>query len=221
MRRDDDWDGFGQRLTGSGTTIFDAVPIADEDVEPYANGTSGPSRQLAVYQLVHLATLTGIGQAAVAEAVAFVNQRTRNLANPTQPSPRLDPQVQQVIAAAFESKSFAATATTLAAADVVESGVSDTADAAVFAAQTAVIELVLGLTTELFEVGGASAVTDRFRLDRHWRNARTLASHNPAITRQTILGDHLLNRTRPSDAIRRGATYDRPSGAVIGRVMAG
>jgi alkylation response protein AidB-like acyl-CoA dehydrogenase len=202
VRRIDDWDGFGQRLTGSGTTIFDAVPIADEDVEPYENGTSGPSRQLAVYQLVHLATLAGIGQAAVAEAVAFVNQRTRNLANPTQPSPRLDPQVQQVIGR-LESKSFAATATALAAADVVERAVSDAADAAVFAAQTAVIELVLGLTTELFEVGGASAVTDRFQLDRHWRNARTLASHNPAITRQTILGDHLLNGTSPSTWVQR------------------
>lgn len=151
---------------------------------------------------MHLATLSGIGQAAVVDAVAFVNQRTRNLANPAQPSPRLDPQVQQVIGR-LQSKSFAATATTLAAVDAVDQGPGDAADAAAYAAQTAVIELVLGLTTELFEVGGASAVTDRFRLDRHWRNARTLASHNPAITRQTILGDHLLNDTSPSTWVQR------------------
>ncbi|HLU59372.1 MAG TPA: acyl-CoA dehydrogenase family protein [Pseudonocardia sp.] len=202
VRRLDDWDGFGQRLTGSGTTVFEDVPIADEDVEPYENGAPRPSSQAAIYQLVHLATLAGIGQAAVADAVAYVAQRTRNLANPAHPRPRLDPQVQQVVGR-VQSKSFAATATTLAAVGVLERGAGDAADAAVFAAQAAVIELVLGLTTELFEVGGASAVTERFRLDRHWRNARTLASHNPVITRQTVLGDHLLNGTSPSTWVRR------------------
>lgn len=59
--------------------------------------------------------------------------------------------------------------------------------------------LVLDLTTEIFEVGGASAVTERFRLDRHWRNARTPASHNPVIYRQTIVGDAVLIGTSPSE----------------------
>ncbi|WP_281689828.1 acyl-CoA dehydrogenase family protein [Pseudonocardia thermophila] len=198
----DDWDGFGQRLTGSGTTVFEDVPIAGEDVEPYENGAARPSTLVAIYQLVHLATLAGIAQAAVADTVAFVSQRTRNLANPAQPRPRFDPQVQQVVGR-LQSKAFAATATALAAVDVLEQEPGDAADAAVFAAQTAVIELVLGLTSELFEVGGASAVTERFRLDRHWRNARTLASHNPAIVRQTIVGDHLLNGTSPTSWARR------------------
>jgi hypothetical protein len=42
---------------------------------------------------------------------------------------------------------------------------------------------VLAETTELFEVGGASAVGTGHALDRHWRNVRTIASHNPAIQR--------------------------------------
>lgn len=128
--------------------------------------------------------------------------------------PQLDPQVQQVVGR-LQSSAFAATATTLAAVDVLDRAhraeltgtatdeLYDAADVAAFTAQTAVVELVLGLTTELFEVGGASAVTDRFRLDRHWRNARTLASHNPAIYRQTIVGDHVLNGTSPSEWTRR------------------
>jgi hypothetical protein len=40
----------------------------------------------------------------------------------------------------------------------------------------------------LFGVGGASAVAERFRLDRHWRNAHTLASHNPVIYRDRLVG---------------------------------
>jgi alkylation response protein AidB-like acyl-CoA dehydrogenase len=62
---------------------------------------------------------------------------------------------------------------------------------------------VLGLVTQLFEAGGASAVTERFRLDRHWRNARTLASHNPVIYCDRIVGDYVLNGTSPSGAYVR------------------
>ncbi len=66
----DDWDGFGQILTASGTTRFVDVPVEaghvviDDDRFKYG---------AAFYQLVHLATLAGIGRAAtreVAKAVA-------------------------------------------------------------------------------------------------------------------------------------------------------
>ncbi|QSR27104.1 acyl-CoA dehydrogenase [Nocardioides aromaticivorans] len=217
VQRIDDWDGFGQRLTGSGTTIFEDVPIHLDDVEIHPNGDFSGSYLLAFFQLVHLATLAGIGKAAVDDAVAFVRQRGRNFANPAYPDPAQDPQVQQVVGR-VQGRAFAAEATTIAAAERVEAAYQvqvaggpgpggtepfDEADAATFAAQSVVIDTVLALVTELFEVGGSSAVTDRFRLDRHWRNARTLASHNPAIYRQTIVGDHLLNGTPPSAWISR------------------
>jgi alkylation response protein AidB-like acyl-CoA dehydrogenase len=210
----DDWDGFGQRLTASGTTLFDEADIHPEDVESYPNGEVPRSYLAAFFQLVHLATLSGIGRAAVADAAAFVRQRRRNLLNPEYSSPREDPLVQQVIGR-IAGASFAAEATTLAAVDAVQDvyqaqtdgeatdELFDRADAAVFQAQGQVITLVLGLVTELFEVGGASAVTDRFRLDRHWRNARTLASHNPVIYRNRIVGDYLLNDTSPRAALTR------------------
>ncbi|MFT4087374.1 MAG: acyl-CoA dehydrogenase family protein [Gordonia sp. (in: high G+C Gram-positive bacteria)] len=209
VKRIDDWDGFGQRLTGSGTTVFDDVQVPDGDVEIYPNGEFSGTYLLAVLQLNHLATLAGIGQAAVRDAASFVRQRGRNLINPRYADPSSDPQVQQVVGR-LAGASFAATATTLAAAaavgeiaDAVVAGTAtpelfDAADAAVFSAQTVVAELVLGAVTELFEVGGSSAVTDRFGLDRHWRNARTLASHNPAIYRQTLVGDYVLNGRSPS-----------------------
>ena len=46
-------------------------------------------------------------------------------------------------------------------------------------------------------MGGASATLRTRGLDRHWRNARTAASHNPAIYKQRILGDHAVNGTEP------------------------
>jgi alkylation response protein AidB-like acyl-CoA dehydrogenase len=54
---------------------------------------------------------------------------------------------------------------------------------------------VLSVTTELFEVGGASATSTSRALDRHWRNARTLSSHNPVIYQERAIGDRLLNGT--------------------------
>lgn len=209
VHRIDDWDGFGQRLTGSGTTIFDDVETLDEDVEPYDNGLVPQSYLMAFFQLVHLATLAGIGRAAVADAALFVRQRTRNLGRPDVTGPVDDPLVQEVVGQ-LAGASFAADATTLAAAAAVQeayeavaggatsSEVFDRADIAVFSAQSQVIRLVLGLTTQLFEVGGASAVTEAFRLDRHWRNARTLASHNPVIYRDRLVGDYLLTGTTPN-----------------------
>ena len=58
-------------------------------------------------------------------------------------------------------------------------------------------DAVLNAATRLFDVGGASAVQEDRRLDRHWRNARTLASHNPVIFKARVVGDHALNGTTP------------------------
>ena len=40
----------------------------------------------------------------------------------------------------------------------------------------------------LFELGGASATKRSNNLDRHWRNARTLASPNPGTTKVAAIG---------------------------------
>ena len=48
----------------------------------------------------------------------------------------------------------------------------------------------------LFDAGGASATSRERNLDRHWRNARTLASHNPAMYKARALGDLRINGER-------------------------
>ena len=57
-------------------------------------------------------------------------------------------------------------------------------------------ELTLRSATALFDVGGASAATKGKNLDRHWRNARTLASHNPAVYKAQLVGAYELHGTR-------------------------
>lgn len=47
-------------------------------------------------------------------------------------------------------------------------------------AQTTISSLALEATASLFDALGASATSLSKSLDRHWRNARTITSHNPA-----------------------------------------
>ena len=71
------------------------------------------------------------------------------------------------------------------------------AEVAVDQAQLVIIAAALSATTKIFDALGASGVSERRGLDRHWKNARTLASHNPRVYKARILGDWLINRIDP------------------------
>lgn len=222
VSRIDDWDGFGQRMTGSGTTIFENVKIdpahivrrfsaADRYANPY---------QKAFLQLVLLSSIAGVGRAVLRDAIDFAQRKTRAFGVPGQSSPREDPLVQRVVGR-IGSLSFAADSMVESVARAIEdvhhrfhAGTADEAvhakaEIKAFQAQQMVIDLVLQASTLLFEVGGASATSEKRRLDRHWRNARTAASHNPAIFRERAIGDYYLNGTIPDAAWWAAAEKER------------
>jgi alkylation response protein AidB-like acyl-CoA dehydrogenase len=231
VTRIDDWDGFGQRMTGSGTTKFERVPVRleqilrrrsldekEDEAEDKLAGTDETHDEakekhdetygLSFLQMILLTSIAGVGRAALRDVIAFVQPRTRGFGIPGKSSPRNDPLVQRVVGR-ISSLVFAAESIVENNANNLEvlyqarlSGNAQPADYVAaniktFQAQQLVIDLVLQATTLLFEVGGASATSERRRLDRHWRNARTAASHNPAIYRERAIGDYLLNGTVP------------------------
>ncbi len=226
VTRIDDWDGFGQRLSGSGTTRFDNVAVPAEHVlRRFKPGELRAESYISsFYQLFHLATLAGIARAALRDATEFVQGRTRAFGVPGQSSPKDDPLVQRVIGR-LSSLAYASETLVLATAQVLENvhqaELTETAheadyveaDIRTFQAQQLVLEQVLEATTLLFEVGGASATSQARRLDRHWRNARTLASHNPAIYRERALGNYYLNGISPGAAWRALHEQDSAHGA--------
>ena len=71
--------------------------------------------------------------------------------------------------------------------------------AEVEAAQAQVIasDWIPRAATELFNALGASDTRVSKALDRHWRNARTVATHNPLIYKARIVGDWSINGTEP------------------------
>jgi alkylation response protein AidB-like acyl-CoA dehydrogenase len=212
---EDDWDGFGQRLTGSGTTRFDRVEIREDQIIRRISVEQPPKTSyiIAYYQLFHLATLAGIARAVLKDAIEFTKAKTRTFAVPGKSSPRNDPLVQKVIGR-LASLSFSVDTLVEGVADAIEASYQaslrgedatqlyTSANIKSYQAQQIVIEQVLEATTLLFEIGGASAVSEARRLDRYWRNARTLASHNPAIQRERAIGDFWLNGTPPVGVIQ-------------------
>lgn len=217
-RVSDDWNGFGQKGTGSGTATFDDISVPADHVLPFEERFP---HQTAFYQLNLLATLTGIAKAALADVVEAVQKRTRNFSHANAPRVRDDAQVLARIGE-IAAAVYAAEAATLRVAAsvqaVADAALSDAGEIARLVevseiesstAQVVVSELVLRATSDIFDALGASATARPLALDRHWRNARTVASHNPRILKARVVGANLVNGTPPPYAWSIGGTRRR------------
>jgi alkylation response protein AidB-like acyl-CoA dehydrogenase len=210
----DDWDGFGQRLTASGTSVFRNVVVPAADV---ITDTEHTPYDTGVYQLIHVATLAGIARAAVRDVAAEVRGRTRTFSHGNGTRPSEDIQVQQVVGE-VSALAFASEAAALRVAELVQEayeahlvlprGEADSAAVAVeFAssqAQIVVTEQAQRVASTIFNALGASSTRKGLQLDRHWRNARTISSHNPVIYKSRIVGDWEINGTVPEFVWRSG-----------------
>ncbi|MRS18270.1 monooxygenase [Enterobacteriaceae bacterium RIT692] len=208
VTREDDWDGFGQRLTGSGTTRFANAHVEQAHVYDFATRFR---YQTAFYQHVLLATLAGIGRAVARDGAQAVAARNRVYSHGNGGAVRHDAQILQVIGE-ITSLAFAVEATVIRATHSLQSAYvahvsSDEAQVAAAnvlaeaeAGQAQVIasELVTRAATELFNALGASDTRVSKALDRHWRNARTVSSHNPVVYKARDIGDWKVNGTAPT-----------------------
>ncbi len=201
----DDWDGFGQRLTGSGTTTLRDIWIEPDEVVFDTEGAFyGQPYTGTVPQLVLTAINAGILRAILRDASALVRRRQRSFQHAPTALPAQDPLLQQTVGQ-IASYAFAAAASVLAAAealdrlDVVrdraEPDLEPAHEASLQASKAKVVvdELAIRAAGLLLDVGGASATKQVYNLDRHWRNARTLASHNPGVYKSRAIGDYEIN----------------------------
>lgn len=209
----DDWNGFGQTLTASGTAIFANVAIAADDINEEIHFRYSP----AFYQLIHLATLAGIGRAQSGEVAQQVASRTRTYSNGNAPRAAQDAQILQVVGR-LRGAAYSSGAIVLHAASAVQraydahfSGDQEVENHAVAIAElevsqslNVVSDLLLNASSTLFDALGASATLKPLALDRFWRNVRTLSSHNPRIYKDRIVGDFAVNGTLPPEQWRIG-----------------
>jgi alkylation response protein AidB-like acyl-CoA dehydrogenase len=210
LKLEDDWDGFGQRLTGTGSTILDNVFVAEDEFEELGNPDElqPPTYQYAFLQLYLQAVAAGILRAVRNDAVALVRRRKRGFSHSQAKAPSADPQVLQVVGE-IAADAFAAEAIVLAASDAIEEagrsvkdGLPDRAAAeraqiASAQAKVAIDRFAHETASRLFDAGGASATQSVYNLDRHWRNARTASTHNPTFAKATAIGDFYVNGKAP------------------------
>lgn len=204
----DDWPGFGQQTTASGSANYRDAHVDADDLFPAVDRFS---YQALFYQTSLLSVLAGITKATQRDGIAALTARTRNYSHGLADDPAEDAQLLQVIgrvsALAFSAESAvqrsSATLDLVAAAHASGDRAAEH-EAHVFAtvettqAQVAIIEAALTATTIVFDALGSSGVSKHRALDRHWRNARTLASHNPRVYKERILGEWFVHGSDPT-----------------------
>jgi alkylation response protein AidB-like acyl-CoA dehydrogenase len=207
----DDWGGFGQRFTASGTTVFNDVEVRDG----YAIPRTEPAIDTylgAFYQFVHSATQAGIIRRVTEDLGDVVRRRHRTYPLATVQEPRHDPQVLEVVGEVDTARFAAASAVEALARSFDAYNASHSQDeldaASIRSAQVQVLNTRLAgeATWNLFNAASASATSADLALDRHWRNARTISSHNPVIYKARAVGDHVVNGALPDVHHGFGAT---------------
>ena len=204
---EDDFDAMGQRLTASGTTTLNHVRVLSEELVPSTVFALGPQLRSIVTpfaQIFLAAVEAGIARNALTDAVNFAQHHARPIKHSSASRSVDDPYVEYSVGD-IAARAYAAEATVLRAADSIDAawaaGLHQDAinRAAVDVAQAQYIaaEAALRASEWLFDVGGASTTARQHNLDRHWRNARTVANHNPRHWKAAAVGAYYLKGTPP------------------------
>ncbi len=199
----DDWSGFGQRTTASGSVSLRDVFIDARDVVPAHLGYDLPSANGPVSQIIQAAVDLGIAQAAIDDTIRFVRTLSRPWIDSGQEHAWQDP---YTIAAVGDLmlRLHAAEAVLELAGRAVDRAIAEADEQTVGAASLKVAEAKV-LTTEiallaankLHELAGTRSSLLQHGLDRHWRNARTHTLHDPVRWKYAIIGNHALNGELP------------------------
>lgn len=203
----DDWSGFGQRTTGSGSVVLQQVPVAAEDVVPFQAAFERPTSLGPFAQLLHAAIDTGIARAAYEDTLSFVRNSSRPWIDAGVDKASDDPLTLKAIGR-LAIHLHAAEALLERAGEFVDQAQAEPSAESVAAASIAVAEaraisteVSLAASSKLLELAGSRATLAEHNLDRHWRNARTHTLHDPVRWKYHAVGNYYLNDELPP---RRG-----------------
>lgn len=205
LRVVDDWSGFGQRTTASGTVLLNNVRVDADLVVDNWRLNESPNIQGAVSQLIQAAIDLGIAREAIADTVRFVRERSRPWIDAKVERNSDDPYVIADIGK-LSIELHAAQALLRKAGRVLDEVSASPVDAqaaarasiAVAEAKVLSTELSLLASEKLFELSGSRATLAEFNLDRHWRNARVHTLHDPVRWKYHAIGAYRLNGTLPA-----------------------
>ena len=202
----DDWSGFGQRTTGSGTVKFNNVQVAAEDIIPFDSAFSQATLVGPFAQVMHAAIETGIARAAFEETLHRVRQAR----------PWIDSGVDQATADPLTLFELGRIVADVRASEVLLKQAARSIDAAkpqptaaniakasldVAKVRAHSTETALKASSKLIELAGSRGSQREDGLDRFWRNARVHTLHDASRWKYYFIANHLLNGVLPP---RRG-----------------
>jgi SfnB family sulfur acquisition oxidoreductase len=204
----DDWSGFGQRTTGSGSVVFDNVPVGALGVVDHYRAFERPTAMGAFAQILHAAVDLGIARGAFAATLDFIRNHARPWIDSGKDKASEDPYTISAIGdlstrltAAEALVRRAGRYVEIARENPLEGNVAE-ASIAVAEARVATTDVSLQISNALFELGGTRSTLEALNLNVYWRNARTHTLHDPVRWKYFSIGNYWLNGTPPP---RRGS----------------
>ena len=175
----DDWSGFGQRITASGSVVLENVRVKSDWIVPAYQAYDRPTLTGPLSQIIQAAIDSGIARAALNETVRFVRERSRPWIDSHVERAGDDPltisEVGNVTIRVHAAEALLARAARLFDVANFEPNEEDVAEVAVAVNEAKVLttETAILATNKLFELAGTQSTLAVHGLDRHWRNART------------------------------------------------
>ncbi|MFM0731296.1 SfnB family sulfur acquisition oxidoreductase [Paraburkholderia sediminicola] len=202
----DDWSGFGQRTTASGTVVLENISVPASHVFPAHRVSDFPTLNGPISQIIQAAIDAGIGRAALDDTLTFVRARSRPWIDSGVERASDDPltvreighlHIQLHAAEALLERAARVLDEIAAQGDSTEDDVAR-ASVAVGEAKVLTTEIALLASEKLFELAGTQATLAEHGLDRHWRNARTHTLHDPVRWKYHLVGNYYLNGVKPA-----------------------
>ncbi|MFV5264441.1 SfnB family sulfur acquisition oxidoreductase [Acinetobacter courvalinii] len=200
-----DWNGFGQRTTASGTVklhnvIADPALFFDERII-----ADTPNVRGAYSQLLQVAIDVGIAEAAFDDTLSSVRKAR----------PVIDAGVEKASEEHYTLQEVGKLNILLDAAillldeaaeyldeldQLTEISAEQAARASILVAEAKIYanDAALHISEKLLELGGSRASLSQHNLDQHWRNARVHTLHDPVRWKSHAIGDYYLNGTHPA-----------------------
>ncbi|ESK54902.1 SfnB family sulfur acquisition oxidoreductase [Acinetobacter tjernbergiae] len=200
-----DWNGFGQRTTASGTVklhnvVIDPALFFDERIIADIPNVRG-----AYSQLLQVAIDVGIAEAAFDDTLSSVRKAR----------PVIDAGVEKASEEHYTLQEVGKLNILLDAAilllddaaeyldeldQLIEISAEQAARASILVAEAKIYanDAALHISEKLLELGGSRASLSQHNLDQHWRNARVHTLHDPVRWKFHAIGDYYLNGTPPA-----------------------
>lgn len=201
----DNWNGFGQRTTSSGTVKLNHVEVDPFLIFDERLLGNAPNYRGAFSQLMQVAIDVGIAEAAFSDTLSAV-QKARPIVDANVEKASLEHYTLQEVgksnvlldAAILLLDEAAEYLDELDQLDAVTDEQAAKASILVAEAKIYANDAALHISEKLLELGGSRSSLSQHNLDQHWRNARVHTLHDPVRWKLHALGDYYLNHKLPA-----------------------